>query len=502
MPSAESRRTTGRSSKAAKAPDKVLQFVLSSPWAISENGLHRVLAVASRLTLSPTALEQHMGKPLDNTRCTTVRDGVATIDVRGPLVRRASWFDAVSGASDYEAIARDLRAALDDRSVSAIVLAIDSPGGEVSGCSELAQLLRTGREEKPIYAYVGGECCSAAYWLASACSAVHVADTALVGNLGVLMTMVDDTKKLRAEGVERITIVSSQTPQKLHDARTEPGRERIQAVVDSLATVFIAAVAEGRGIEASTVQNEYGAGRVFVGADAVAHGLAESVTTYEALLASVITAERTTLSSTTELSMATTKKGRAQSTRATPKPVARAARPKASDTTREDEMDGEEAAMEDEAPEDQEDGVSATCDACGAPVGANGRFRASDDMPDDDEEEEPAAAATRERQRIVGILGYAGRFGLEAVMPMVNDPQCSREQAAARLLEQTPTAAAPAPAARRLTALRGDERQIAQAPQHTSTPAAANGATRMLRSYARVNPGAVPDSVKAGSSSK
>ena len=502
MARADARPATRRSSRAAKAPDKVLQYVLSSPWAISEAGLHRVLAIASRLTISPQALEGRNGRPLDNTRTTTVRGGVATIPVEGPLVKRAPWLQAISGACDYVTISKDLRAALDDPSVSTVILAIDSPGGEVSGCSELAQMILAGREEKPIYAYVGGECCSAAYWLASATSGIYAADTALVGNLGVLMTMVDDSRRMKAEGLERITIVSSQTPAKPHDVRTEPGRERVQALVDSLADVFLGAVAMGRGVPVDSVLTQYGAGRVFVGAGAVEAGLADEVTTYESLLSSLKSSVGGETTRQTEvITMAKATKGRAQAKRAPAKATAAVkslakAKPAAEDMDREDEM----------AADDEEEEPTAGGPTDEEPVASDDT--ADDEEPvaeDDDEEEDDAPvtskkakarlalqAATAERTRIVSILGYAERFGLSAVMPFINDPTCTKAKAAEQLLEQ------PTNRPSRLQALKGDDAQFRDAPIRTGSVAVAGKTgTRLLSALARVNPAALPESAKA-----
>lgn len=520
MPSADLRTgrrpTSKRSARAAKTPDKVLQYVLSSPWAISEPGLHRVLAIASRLTIAPQALEQRSGKRLDNTRLVTVRDGIATIAVRGPLVKRASWFDAVSGASDYEAIARDLRTSLDDREVESIVLMIDSPGGEVSGCSELARQIRDARSEKPIHAYVSGECCSAAYWLASACTEIHVADTALVGNLGVLMTMVDDSRRMKAEGLERITIVSSQTPAKPHDLRTEPGRERVQAICDTLADVFLGAVAAGRGVDVDTVLADYGSGGVFVGAEAVTQGLADGVTTYEALCASLTGAESgTTITPSREIDMPALKKGRAQAGRATPKAKATAkatAKPKAKPAPSRARAEDEEE-LDDEAPEDEQPTASEMEDDDEeTPEASTDEADDEEDpeaaMDEETDEEYPAkgkrtkAAASlagvrgearkAERERILGILGYSERFGVKALLPFIEDPTCTREKAAAALLEM------PSSRSTRLQALKGDDQAISQAPTRTA-PAAAMGktGTRLLSALARVSPNSLPPAMKA-----
>lgn len=277
-----------RSARAAAVPDAVLDAVVSSPWAITEAGLHRVLAVASRLTISPEALQERAGEPLDNTHTVTVRDGVATIPLRGVMAQRGGMFSAISGATSYSTVARDLHAALEDPAVSAILLSIDSPGGEVAGCHELWAQLLAARGTKPIEAYIGGDGASAAYWLACAADRVHASETAVVGCLGVRMSAVDDTRAMRRAGYERIEIVSSQTPAKAMDPTIPEGRVRVQRMVDDLATVFLASVATARGVSVDTVRAEYGGGDVFVGRAALERGLIDALGTEESVHAALV----------------------------------------------------------------------------------------------------------------------------------------------------------------------------------------------------------------------
>lgn len=500
-----------RAPKAADVPSAVLKLVLSTPWAISESGLQRVLAIASRAMLFPEALEQFSGEPLESTRSVTVRDGVATIPVEGVLVRRASWFDALCGAVSYETLAKDLRATLDDRSVSRILFSFDTPGGEVSGCSEFAQQIRAAKIVKPIDAYVGGDCMSAGYWLASQCGKIHVADTSLVGNLGVRMSSVDDSKRMKREGFERIEVISSQTPSKDHDPATEPGRARIQALVNQLASVFIASVAEGRGVSPETVLSDFGAGSVFVGNGAIAPGLADSVTTYEALLASFTAASRGVTITTEDNSMKGTAKPKAGA--AAPR-RAKASATRATAEKPDDKKDDEEAPA---AEADAEGGN--TCAECGADMPDGAQYcpscgtaaessdaAASADAPADDDEDEKApsasalaAAATTERKRIVGILGYADRYPMTALMPLIEDASCTKEKAAAALIEIKPAAASSF--ASRIRALRGDESAIASAETKSAPTAGANGArgkvAARLLAHARVQPNTAPAAAHA-----
>jgi ClpP class serine protease len=264
-----------------RIPKRVLAHVLDAPWAITEDGLTTILEIVHRENLDPEAVAAQLGRPLDNTRDVTVRDGVATIPVVGPMFRRADFFTEISGATTYEEIATDVTAALADPKVHAILLAIDSPGGEVTGTSELAQLIRAAHAKKPVTAHVEGFGASAAYWLAAAAGEVVTGDTGILGSIGVRTTITDRREAEAARGTKRYEIVSSQSPAKASDPATEDGRARIQATLDALAGVFIAEVARYRGVTEETVLAQFGQGDVFVGADAVTAGLADRVASYE-----------------------------------------------------------------------------------------------------------------------------------------------------------------------------------------------------------------------------
>lgn len=79
------------------------------------------------------------------------------------LFRYANMFTEISGANSTQILATDIRQALDNPAVKAIVLNIDSPEGVAGGINELADMIYAGRSQKRIVAYVCGTCASAAY---------------------------------------------------------------------------------------------------------------------------------------------------------------------------------------------------------------------------------------------------------------------------------------------------------------------------------------------------
>ena len=123
------------------------------------------------------AIAREMGKDMKDTNAASIRDGVAVIKVSGPLFRYANLMTRICGATSYELLAQDFNKAVQNPNIKGILLDIDSPGGEVNGCSELSDMIYQARGTKPIIAYASGACCSGAYWIASACDKILAADT-------------------------------------------------------------------------------------------------------------------------------------------------------------------------------------------------------------------------------------------------------------------------------------------------------------------------------------
>lgn len=264
---------------------RILSRIKSQPWACTPEVMETIMDIANRQNLSPEAVAKELGRPLRNSYDVEMRDGVAVLPVQGPLIRYATMFSQISGATSYDMLAQDFEKALNDASVTSIVLNIDSPGGEANGVSEFADMIAAARGTKPIIAYVGGMGASAAYWIASAADEIVINDTALLGSIGTVMNVTDTKEKDAKNGVKNYTIVSSQSPYKRMDASTEEGQGRLQTLVNSLSDVFIAKVAANRGVDTETVMQNFGQGDVLVGQAAVTAGLADRIGSFEGLIA-------------------------------------------------------------------------------------------------------------------------------------------------------------------------------------------------------------------------
>lgn len=239
------------------------------------------------------ALAFERGERLQNTRFTEVYDGgIAVITISGPIYRRASSMEMSSGAMSTEAIARDLIVTRQSANVNAIILDMDTPGGEASGMDELAQKIFETRQIRPIEGYAEGLCASAGYYIVSPTQKITVGQMGLIGSIGVVMgipapdakTAQGDNIHVDPDGSIIVEFVSSQSPKKRVDPTTKPGHEYFQNIVNLTADVFVKDVARFRGLTADQVPEQYGEGGVAVGQQALSMGLCDAVGSFESVL--------------------------------------------------------------------------------------------------------------------------------------------------------------------------------------------------------------------------
>lgn len=254
-----------------------LDLVAATPWAIQPDMLDTIRSIALRENESVEAVEARLGRPLQNARAVTLRGDVAIIPVTGPIFRYANLMTEISGATSIDILAKDFNAALSDPSVKSIVLNLDSPGGQVTGIADFAAMVRAA--DKPVVAFIDGMAASAGYWIAAAASQVVISKSGMAGNVGAVFTM--DTRK----DPNKAEIVSAQSPNKRPDVTTGEGMALMQEMVDAHAQVFIDDVAAFRGMTSEAVISDWNGGAVFIGAQAVQRGMADSVGTIEEVIA-------------------------------------------------------------------------------------------------------------------------------------------------------------------------------------------------------------------------
>jgi capsid assembly protease len=219
-------------------------------------------------------------------------EGNAIIPVHGSLVNRGGFLDALSGVTSYEKLRHQINAAREDSDVMSTLVHIDSGGGEAIGAFETGDTVSQHATTKPIYAVADGLCCSAAYAIASGASRIITSRSSLTGSIGTAMLHLDRSKQLADMGVKPTLFV---TGRRKGDGSpffelSDEVKGELRSYINRVNQNFLDLVANHRGVTAERLLAlEAG---VFIGAEAIAHGLVDEVGSFETALSELQGAPR------------------------------------------------------------------------------------------------------------------------------------------------------------------------------------------------------------------
>ena len=266
---------------------------LATPWALMPERLSAVTAVIARWSGDARASDEVMHSVAadrnvrDARRQASVSNsggGIAVLPLYGIVTQRGNMVDDVSGpgTASTQQFSNLLRAALQDETVSQILIDIDSPGGSVYGVAELADEIVSARAQKPVVAIANSLAASAAYWIGCSASEFYVTPGGEVGSIGVWQAHQDYSKAMDEAGV-KTTLISAgkfKVEGNPYAPLDEEAQGFMQSRVDDYYAAFTKAVAKGRGVPISQVRDGMGQGRV-LGADAaLASSMVDGIATF------------------------------------------------------------------------------------------------------------------------------------------------------------------------------------------------------------------------------
>lgn len=201
---------------------------------------------------------------------------VAVINVQGVIDKAMTDFEMdCYGGCDLNDVNSALASAQTNRSISTVVMNMNTPGGSATGVAETANRIAQLRQTKEVRSYIDSQCCSAGMWLASQCDRIDIAPSAYTGSIGVYMALLDQTKALEMEGL-KVNLIKAGTFKAMGASFKEllpEERAMFQKSVDDLYAQFTAACTQLRKISPDAMQ-----GQSFNGRDALAAGLVDGLT--------------------------------------------------------------------------------------------------------------------------------------------------------------------------------------------------------------------------------
>ncbi len=182
-------------------------------WAIEPVAFGAMVVAARDADLAELRAEAAAAPAASKPLYTVDRNGLARIDVSGPMTKYPTSFQSVLGGTATLRTREAFRAAERDREVRGIMAVFDSPGGTVAGTSDLAEDIRSVDKRKPVYAYAWDQMASAALFAGLAARRVYANKAASVGSIGMFTVVRDTSGNYSQRGVKTF-VVSSAPPLK------------------------------------------------------------------------------------------------------------------------------------------------------------------------------------------------------------------------------------------------------------------------------------------------
>ncbi len=222
-------------------------------------------------------------------------DKIAVVDVSG-LISSFS-FDA-SGRGLVVGIREQLALAGKDEDVKAVILRVDSPGGEVLASDEIYKAIRAFQEKyhKPVVASMGSMAASGGYYVSAPCRLIVANELTITGSIGVIMQGYNYRGLLDKIGVQPMVFKSGRNKDMLSSTKppgdiTPEERKMVQDLIDETYLKFVSIVKEGRAdarkkntkiVRALAADwQEYADGRILTGKQALQHGLVDKLGNFD-----------------------------------------------------------------------------------------------------------------------------------------------------------------------------------------------------------------------------
>lgn len=165
-----------------------------------------------------------------------------------------------------------------DPAVKAVLLHLDTPGGEVAGGEGIHDAVLKLAAKKPVVAVMDGTAASAGYMIAVAAPHIVARDSTITGSIGVIMEAPNFGGLLAKIGVSIDPLVSGplKGQPSLDRPMTPEARAVLQAMIGDLYDQFVGIVAAGRHMDAGQVRT-LADGRAYTGRQALKLGLVDEI---------------------------------------------------------------------------------------------------------------------------------------------------------------------------------------------------------------------------------
>ena len=204
---------------------------------------------------------------------------VALIYAIGTIVSGSGGHDPLMGRNmGSRSIVRYLRSAKKNKSIKAVVIRVDSPGGSSIASDEIWSEIKSVRKTKPVVISMSDVAASGGYWISMDADAIVAQPLTITGSIGVVFTLFDLSGTYDKLGIDWETVKKGTHADMLTDKRamTDEEWETFKKLTRDVYNVFVQKVADGRNKSWDEI-DEIAQGRIWTGEEAQNFGLVDSL---------------------------------------------------------------------------------------------------------------------------------------------------------------------------------------------------------------------------------
>lgn len=206
----------------------------------------------------------------------SVTSRIAEIPLDGIIARGQPGSLGSEMVGDFK---RALRQAMEDDTVAAVVISVDSPGGEITASDVLYHALHQFRDHKPAIVYFNSIGASGAYYLACGATEIMCNATTFTGSIGVIISTLNYRDLFGKIGLESVVFKSGEFKDMLSGTRelTEAEKTYVQGLVMQSYSRFLSIVARARNLDEESLREGPADGRILSGSDAYEEKLVDGL---------------------------------------------------------------------------------------------------------------------------------------------------------------------------------------------------------------------------------
>ncbi len=204
---------------------------------------------------------------------------IVHLDLEGIISSMSTGGFLEEALPSVDGIKRELEQAVEDSEVKAIVLRINSPGGEVTASDTIYNAVKKASAKKPVVVYMDSVAASGGYYVACGATKVVASETTLTASIGVIMESMSYHELFGKVGLGSQTFSSGAFKDTLSGARPMRDDEKvyIQALVNDMYDRFLGIVSEARKVPKDVLKSTVADGRVVTGRQALTAKLVDQI---------------------------------------------------------------------------------------------------------------------------------------------------------------------------------------------------------------------------------